>query len=155
MSWCLLFKFLFIFAHFINPALFQSVVSWIPNKHYSGVYGLMKLALPTTLPNNLTKVWQNRCPAKKLKKSYRKLVPFELVKIKNYASKYYIQLIIFPLKMSTLVPFLQILHKQPVIGFAMRVFNCYYRLLCWTRTSLSQRISLNCGKCSGSLQEKQ
>lgn len=31
-------------------------VSWIPNKHYSGVYGLMKLILPYTLPKNLTKV---------------------------------------------------------------------------------------------------
>lgn len=34
----------------------KSEVSWIPNKHYSGVYGLMKLTLPNTLPHNLTKV---------------------------------------------------------------------------------------------------
>ncbi|ELT91285.1 hypothetical protein CAPTEDRAFT_168890 [Capitella teleta] len=34
----------------------KSVVSWIPNKHYSGVYGLMKLTLPTTLPDTLNKV---------------------------------------------------------------------------------------------------
>ena len=31
-------------------------VSWIPNKHYSGVYGLMKLTLPKTLPESLEKV---------------------------------------------------------------------------------------------------
>ena len=31
-------------------------VSWIPNKHYSGVYGLMKLVLPKTLPHWLDKV---------------------------------------------------------------------------------------------------
>jgi hypothetical protein len=31
-------------------------VSWIPNKHYSGVYGLMKLTLPKTLPETLEKV---------------------------------------------------------------------------------------------------
>lgn len=35
---------------------FQSYVNWIPNKHYSGVYGLMKLVLPKILPLNLTKV---------------------------------------------------------------------------------------------------
>jgi len=31
-------------------------VSWIPNKHYSGVYGLLKLTLPKILPSNLEKV---------------------------------------------------------------------------------------------------
>ncbi|XP_059578767.1 xylosyl- and glucuronyltransferase LARGE2 isoform X2 [Alligator mississippiensis] len=31
-------------------------VSWIPNKHYSGIYGLMKLTLTKALPPNLTKV---------------------------------------------------------------------------------------------------
>ena len=31
-------------------------VSWIPNKHYSGVYGLMKLTLPKILPDSLNKV---------------------------------------------------------------------------------------------------
>lgn len=31
-------------------------VSWIPNKHYSGVYGLMKLTLPKVLPDSLDKV---------------------------------------------------------------------------------------------------
>lgn len=36
--------------------LFQSEVSWIPNKHYSGIYGLMKLTLTKALPSDLTKV---------------------------------------------------------------------------------------------------
>nr|KAF6465674.1 LARGE xylosyl- and glucuronyltransferase 2 [Rousettus aegyptiacus] len=31
-------------------------VSWIPNKHYSGLYGLMKLVLPGALPPALTRV---------------------------------------------------------------------------------------------------
>lgn len=31
-------------------------VSWIPNKHYSGVYGLLKLTLPKILPRSLNKV---------------------------------------------------------------------------------------------------
>lgn len=31
-------------------------VSWIPNKHYSGVYGLLKLTLPKVLPDTLQKV---------------------------------------------------------------------------------------------------
>lgn len=30
-------------------------VSWIPNKHYSGIYGLLKLTLPKILPNHLDK----------------------------------------------------------------------------------------------------
>ncbi|CAL1265883.1 unnamed protein product [Larinioides sclopetarius] len=34
----------------------QAEVSWIPNKHYSGVYGLMKLVLPRALPETLEKV---------------------------------------------------------------------------------------------------
>ncbi|XP_027006897.1 xylosyl- and glucuronyltransferase LARGE1 isoform X1 [Tachysurus fulvidraco] len=34
----------------------KSEVSWIPNKHYSGIYGLMKLVLTKTLPLNLQKV---------------------------------------------------------------------------------------------------
>ncbi|CAG2110115.1 unnamed protein product, partial [Medioppia subpectinata] len=34
----------------------QSDVSWVPNKHYSGVYGLMKLVLPKALPQSLDKV---------------------------------------------------------------------------------------------------
>ncbi|XP_047008660.2 xylosyl- and glucuronyltransferase LARGE2s [Ictalurus punctatus] len=31
-------------------------VSWIPNKHYSGIYGLMKLTLTKALPSDLSKV---------------------------------------------------------------------------------------------------
>lgn len=34
----------------------KSEVSWIPNKHYSGIYGLMKLVLTKTLPSNLERV---------------------------------------------------------------------------------------------------
>lgn len=36
--------------------MFQSEVSWIPNKHYSGIYGLMKLTLTKALPSDLSKV---------------------------------------------------------------------------------------------------
>lgn len=36
--------------------LLQSEVSWIPNKHYSGIYGLMKLTLTKALPSDLSKV---------------------------------------------------------------------------------------------------
>lgn len=31
-------------------------ISWIPNRHYSGVFGLMKLTLPKTLPSHMNKV---------------------------------------------------------------------------------------------------
>ena len=31
-------------------------VSWVPNKHYSGIYGLLKLTLPKILPDSLKKV---------------------------------------------------------------------------------------------------
>lgn len=34
----------------------QGEVSWIPNKHYSGIFGLMKLTLPKILPDTLHKV---------------------------------------------------------------------------------------------------
>uniref|UniRef100_A0AAZ3S4J9 Uncharacterized protein n=1 Tax=Oncorhynchus tshawytscha TaxID=74940 RepID=A0AAZ3S4J9_ONCTS len=34
----------------------KAEVSWIPNKHYSGIYGLMKLVLTKTLPPDLQKV---------------------------------------------------------------------------------------------------
>ena len=30
-------------------------VSWIPNKHYSGIFGLLKLTLPKILPKHLEK----------------------------------------------------------------------------------------------------
>ncbi|NWW45403.1 LARG2 glucuronyltransferase, partial [Pedionomus torquatus] len=39
-----------------HPALCPPEVSWIPNKHYSGIYGLMKLTLTKALPSNLSKV---------------------------------------------------------------------------------------------------
>ncbi|XP_077292472.1 xylosyl- and glucuronyltransferase LARGE2s-like [Arctopsyche grandis] len=32
------------------------MVSWIPNAHYSGIFGLLKLTLPNVLPKNLKKV---------------------------------------------------------------------------------------------------
>lgn len=31
-------------------------VNWIPNKHYSGVYGLLKLVLPKLLPVHIERV---------------------------------------------------------------------------------------------------
>jgi glycosyltransferase-like protein LARGE len=31
-------------------------VAWVPNKHYSGIYGLLKLTLPKVLPSSLHKV---------------------------------------------------------------------------------------------------
>ena len=31
-------------------------IAWIPNKHYSGVYGLLKLTLPRILPSSMAKV---------------------------------------------------------------------------------------------------
>nr|XP_032805235.1 LARGE xylosyl- and glucuronyltransferase 1-like [Petromyzon marinus]XP_032805236.1 LARGE xylosyl- and glucuronyltransferase 1-like [Petromyzon marinus]XP_032805237.1 LARGE xylosyl- and glucuronyltransferase 1-like [Petromyzon marinus]XP_032805239.1 LARGE xylosyl- and glucuronyltransferase 1-like [Petromyzon marinus] len=34
----------------------KSEVSWIPNKHYSGIYGLMKLVLTQALPPSLEKI---------------------------------------------------------------------------------------------------
>lgn len=34
----------------------QPWISWIPNKHYSGLYGLMKLVLPSILPLSLARV---------------------------------------------------------------------------------------------------
>lgn len=41
---------------YYSADILKSEVEWIPNKHYSGVYGLLKLLLPNTLPSNLTKV---------------------------------------------------------------------------------------------------
>ncbi|XP_067940014.1 xylosyl- and glucuronyltransferase LARGE2s-like [Watersipora subatra] len=41
---------------FYSTTLIQKDVSWIPNAHYSGVYGLMKLQLPYVLPANIDKV---------------------------------------------------------------------------------------------------
>lgn len=47
---------LFYFLFFVFSSLPQSEVSWIPNKHYSGIYGLMKLVLTKTLPSDLHRV---------------------------------------------------------------------------------------------------
>ncbi|XP_033752458.1 LARGE xylosyl- and glucuronyltransferase 1-like [Pecten maximus] len=41
---------------FYPASSIENEVSWIQNKHYSGVYGLMKLTLPKTLPQSLQKV---------------------------------------------------------------------------------------------------
>ncbi|KAG7234518.1 hypothetical protein INR49_004533 [Caranx melampygus] len=39
----------------------KSEVSWIPNKHYSGIYGLMKLVLTKTLPSDLQRRASRMC----------------------------------------------------------------------------------------------
>ncbi|XP_043961051.1 LARGE xylosyl- and glucuronyltransferase 2 [Gambusia affinis] len=41
---------------FYDAEELKSEVSWIPNKHYSGIYGLMKLTLTKALPADLAKV---------------------------------------------------------------------------------------------------
>ncbi|KAM4617652.1 xylosyl- and glucuronyltransferase LARGE2 isoform 2-T5 [Discoglossus pictus] len=41
---------------FYNASELKPEVSWIPNKHYSGIYGLLKLTLTKALPSNLSKV---------------------------------------------------------------------------------------------------
>ncbi|XP_075591933.1 xylosyl- and glucuronyltransferase LARGE2s [Dermatophagoides farinae] len=43
-------------VNFYLTDMLQSDVNWIPNKHYSGVFGLMKLVLPKILPISLDKV---------------------------------------------------------------------------------------------------
>uniref|UniRef100_A0A8B9H7R4 LARGE xylosyl- and glucuronyltransferase 1 n=1 Tax=Astyanax mexicanus TaxID=7994 RepID=A0A8B9H7R4_ASTMX len=43
-------------VNFYDADELKSEVSWIPNKHYSGIYGLMKLVLTKTLPSELQKV---------------------------------------------------------------------------------------------------
>ncbi|XP_062491799.1 xylosyl- and glucuronyltransferase LARGE2 [Pezoporus occidentalis] len=45
-----------VHVSFYNADDLQPEVSWIPNKHYSGIYGLMKLTLTKALPSNLSKV---------------------------------------------------------------------------------------------------
>lgn len=40
----------------LADAKLRSEVNWVPNKHYSGDYGLMKLILPKILPDSLQKV---------------------------------------------------------------------------------------------------
>uniref|UniRef100_A0ABI7ZEQ7 LARGE xylosyl- and glucuronyltransferase 2 n=1 Tax=Felis catus TaxID=9685 RepID=A0ABI7ZEQ7_FELCA len=44
-----------LFHTWMVPAVGPQV-SWIPNKHYSGLYGLMKLVLPGALPPDLARV---------------------------------------------------------------------------------------------------
>ncbi|XP_030056704.1 xylosyl- and glucuronyltransferase LARGE2 isoform X2 [Microcaecilia unicolor] len=46
----------FIYVSFYHADELKSEVSWIPNKHYSGIYGLMKLTLTKALPVDLSKV---------------------------------------------------------------------------------------------------
>lgn len=41
---------------FYDAEQLKSEVSWIPNKHYSGIYGLMKLTLTKALPADLSQV---------------------------------------------------------------------------------------------------
>lgn len=41
---------------FYPASRLMNEVSWIPNKHYSGVYGLLKLILPRLLPETLEKI---------------------------------------------------------------------------------------------------
>ncbi|XP_062052226.1 xylosyl- and glucuronyltransferase LARGE2 isoform X1 [Lepus europaeus] len=41
---------------FYDAEALKPQVSWIPNKHYSGLYGLMKLVLPAVLPPDLARV---------------------------------------------------------------------------------------------------
>ncbi|XP_030308318.1 LARGE xylosyl- and glucuronyltransferase 2 isoform X2 [Calypte anna] len=45
-----------VHVSFYNAEDLKPEVSWIPNKHYSGIYGLMKLTLTKALPSNLSKV---------------------------------------------------------------------------------------------------
>ncbi|XP_008832381.1 LARGE xylosyl- and glucuronyltransferase 2 [Nannospalax galili] len=41
---------------FYDAEELKPLISWIPNKHYSGFYGLMKLVLPSALPLSLARV---------------------------------------------------------------------------------------------------
>ncbi|XP_023682899.2 xylosyl- and glucuronyltransferase LARGE2s isoform X1 [Paramormyrops kingsleyae] len=45
-----------VLVSFYDADDLKSEVAWIPNKHYSGIYGLMKLTLTKALPPDLTKV---------------------------------------------------------------------------------------------------
>ncbi|XP_077178412.1 xylosyl- and glucuronyltransferase LARGE2 [Paroedura picta] len=45
-----------VHVSFYNADDLKAEVSWIPNKHYSGIYGLMKLTLTKALPSDLSKV---------------------------------------------------------------------------------------------------
>ena len=53
-----LMKFKLLFPVRVSFYMIDEVVddiSWIPNKHYSGIYGLLKLTLPKILPRSLDK----------------------------------------------------------------------------------------------------
>ncbi|XP_055456333.1 xylosyl- and glucuronyltransferase LARGE2 isoform X2 [Psammomys obesus] len=41
---------------FYDAEALKPLISWVPNKHYSGLYGLMKLVLPSILPLSLARV---------------------------------------------------------------------------------------------------
>ncbi|XP_021495015.1 xylosyl- and glucuronyltransferase LARGE2 isoform X2 [Meriones unguiculatus] len=41
---------------FYDAEALKPLISWVPNKHYSGLYGLMKLVLPSVLPLSLARV---------------------------------------------------------------------------------------------------
>ncbi|KAG8438396.1 hypothetical protein GDO86_008903 [Hymenochirus boettgeri] len=41
---------------FYNASKLKTDVAWIPNKHYSGIFGLLKLTLTKVLPSDLSKV---------------------------------------------------------------------------------------------------
>ncbi|XP_032759627.1 LARGE xylosyl- and glucuronyltransferase 2 isoform X3 [Rattus rattus] len=45
-----------VVVSFYDAEELKPLVSWIPNKHYSGLYGLMKLVLPSVLPLSLARV---------------------------------------------------------------------------------------------------
>ncbi|XP_035295867.1 LARGE xylosyl- and glucuronyltransferase 2 isoform X4 [Cricetulus griseus] len=45
-----------VVIRFYDAEELKPLISWIPNKHYSGLYGLMKLVLPSILPLSLARV---------------------------------------------------------------------------------------------------
>uniref|UniRef100_A0A4X2KPW2 LARGE xylosyl- and glucuronyltransferase 2 n=1 Tax=Vombatus ursinus TaxID=29139 RepID=A0A4X2KPW2_VOMUR len=45
-----------VFISFYDADELKPEVAWIPNKHYSGIYGLLKLTLPRALPPTLARV---------------------------------------------------------------------------------------------------
>ncbi|XP_036041346.1 LARGE xylosyl- and glucuronyltransferase 2 isoform X2 [Onychomys torridus] len=45
-----------VVIRFYDAGELKPVISWIPNTHYSGLYGLMKLVLPSVLPLSLARV---------------------------------------------------------------------------------------------------
>ncbi|XP_042202239.1 LARGE xylosyl- and glucuronyltransferase 2 isoform X2 [Callorhinchus milii] len=45
-----------VYISFYDADELKPIVAWIPNKHYSGIYGLMKLGLTNVLPANLSQV---------------------------------------------------------------------------------------------------